>query len=225
MLILLRLGCATLSAFIFVLYLPIPSYLLFRLADYWGEDGVTSGLWCQDVAFNLRIIAASLWMLTWACLEFRSARRVGQPVPKLLTHLRYGPIAILVFSVVTIIATDLFLIQYSKWQLVRWIHSDAAVTETPPFRLHNNYRHWCGNGMSANEYDLYGATPAAYIDDPDPAVRARALQASMYVYDWLNNPYDGPSITALRKASADSDPTVSYIAAQWRAKLRFSWEP
>ena len=225
MLIFVRLCCATFSAFIFVLYLPIPPYLLFRLAHYWGEDDMMLGLWYQDLAFNISIIAASLWMLTWAFLELRSARRVGQPTPKLLTHLRYGPIAILVFSIVTIIAFDFLEIQYSKWQLVSWIHSDAAVTETPPFRLHNNYRHWCGNGMSANRYDLYGATPAAYIDDPDPAIRARALQASMYVYDWLNNPYDGPSIEALRKASADSDPTVSYIAAKYRAELHLSREP
>lgn len=225
MFILLRLCCAAVSAFLVVLYMPIPTYVIYRFSQLTNEDHATQWLWYNDVVFNIRIITASLWMLTWALLEFRRARRMDQPTQKLLTHLRYGPIAILAFSVVTIIAFDFLEIQYSKWQLVSWIHSDAPVTETPSFTLHNNDRGWCGNGRSATEYDLYGATAAAYIDDPDPAIRARALQASMYVYDWLNNPYDGPSITALRKASMDSDPTVRDIAAHFRVELRLSWGP
>ena len=75
--------------------------------------------------------------------------------------------------------------------------------------------------MAANEYELYGATPAAYIDDPDPARRARALRASMYVYDWLNNPSDGPSIEVLKKALVDSDPTVRRIAAGYWSDFVF----
>lgn len=37
MLVLLRLGCAGLSAFIFVLYMPDPAYLLLRLSRLSGE--------------------------------------------------------------------------------------------------------------------------------------------------------------------------------------------
>lgn len=224
MLILLRLCCAGLSAFIFALYLPLPPFLLFRFSQLLGEyRGLELVEYdhpeLADLALNLRIIVLLLWIATCTFLELRHLRRVGQPTPKLLTHLRYGPIAILVFSVAIMIATDLFLIQYSRWQLVSWIHSDAPVTEGPRFRLHNNDRGWCGNGRSANEYYLYGDTAGAYIDDSDPAVRARALQASMYVYDWLNQPGDGPSITALRKAATDSDPTVRSIAAKFSAQL------
>lgn len=221
MFILLRLCCATVSAFLFVLYLPDPGRLLFRFSGISLDDYEKDYLWYQDLAFNMRLTAAMLWMAMWALLELRRVRRVGQPAPKLLTHLCYGPIAILVFSIVTIIASDFLMIQYSRWQLVSWIHSDAPVTETPAFTLHNNDRGWCGNGRTATRYYLYGDTAAAYIDNPDPAIRARALQASMYVYDWLNNPYEGPSITALRKASTDSDPTVRDIAAKWRAE--FQW--
>ena len=225
MFVLLRLCCATASAYIFVLYMPNPVYLLLPLSRGADEYNEENWIWFNDLAFKVRIVTAVLWMATWAFLELRSANRVGLPTPKLLTHLRYGPIAILVLSVVTILASDQFLIQYSRWQLVRWIHSDVPVTEKLPLNLYNNYRGWCGNGWSANEYYLYGDTPAPYIDDPDPATRARALQASMYVYDWVNEPNDGPSIAALKKATTDSDPTVRDIAAKFRADLHFSWEP
>jgi len=221
MFVLLRLCCATVSAFLFAFYTPYPAYLLYQLSLFWGASWYSY----LDFVFNLKLIAAALWMLTWALLELRNTTRAGRPTPKLLTHLRYGPIAILIFSVATILASDFLLIQYSRWQIVRWIHSDAPVTEKLSLKLHNDYRGWCGNGFSANEYDLYGDTAAAYIDDADPAIRARALQASMYVYDWLNHPNDGPSIDALKKATSDPDPMVREIAAEFNAELSGSRAP
>ena len=228
MFILLRLCCAGLSAFIFASYMPLPPYLLFRLSQLFGEYRVMELVQYDrpafdELGFKIRGITIVLWIATCTFLELRKLWRAGQPTPRLLTHLRYGPIAILVFSIATILASDFLLIQYSRWQLVRWIHSEAAVTETPSLRLHNNDRGSCGNGRSATEYYLYGDTAAAYIDDPDPAIRARALQASMYVYDRLNHPSDGPSITALRKAATDSDPRVRAIAYKFSAELL--WAP
>lgn len=225
MFFLLRLCCATVSAYIFVLYMPIPAYLLFQLSRLLGVANEEEWYWYYDLTSNLKLTTAALWMATWALLELRNISRAGRPTPKLLTHLRYGPVAILIFSVATIVASNFLLIQYSRWQLVRWIHSDAPVTEGPSLKLHNNYRGWCGNGFSANEYDLYGDTAAAYIDDADPAIRARALQASMYVYDWLNHPNDGPSIAALKKATTDPDPIVRNIAAEFNAELFGSRAP
>lgn len=222
MLILLRCLCAITSAFIFSIYMPNPAKMLYRLSPYYdcpGDYCREQWYWYDDLALNIRFAAVVLWMLSWAFLEIRTFRRHNGLTPKFLTHLRYGPLAVVVFSIATIVATDFLLIQYSRWQIVSYIHSDAPVTETPSFDLHTDYRGWCGNGATAAEYELYGDTPAAYIDDPDPAVRARALQASMYVYDGLNQPKDGPSIEALEKALRDPDPMVREVAA----KLNAGW--
>ena len=158
-------------------------------------------------------------------LEIRAHRHPQQLRPRILTHLRYGPIAVLVLSVAAIIFSDIMLIQYSRWEIVSYIHSSAPPEESPSFKLHNDYRHWCGNGRVANEYALYGSTPTAYFDDPDPAVRARALQASVYVYDWLNHPGDGPSMDVLKRATTDPDPLVRRIAAKYQAELTGAWPP
>ena len=222
MLLFLRFCCALLSAYIFVSYMPNPAWFFYGLSPYRGCDSAycyEQWLWYEALAFNIKVVTVVLWMALWAFLEIRSRRRFTRAVPKLLTHLRYGPIAILVLSITAILATDFLLIQYSRWQLIRYIHSDASVAERPSLRLHNTYRGWCGNGSSANEYLLYGDTAAAYIDDADPATRARAVQASMYVYDWLNIPHDGPSIDALKKAIEDPDPMVRDIAAQYSSAL------
>src|SRR5258705_1886852 len=127
-------------------------------------------------------------------LEISAHRQSQRQSPRLLTHLGYGPIAVLLLSLPAIIFSDMMLIQYSRWQIVRYIHSSAPPQESPSMKLHNNYRQWCGNGLAANKYELYGSTPAAYFDDPDPAVRARVLQASIHVHYSVNHPNDRPSI-------------------------------
>ncbi len=224
MLLLLRCCCAIGSAFIFSLYMPNPAILLYRLSPYKdcaGDYCQEQWYWYEDLAFKIRIVTVVLWMITWALLEIRSFKRAGLPTPKFLTHLRYGPVAIAALSIAISFASEFLLIQYSRWQIISYIHSDAPVTEYPSFKLYNNYRGLCGNGAAAVEYELYGNTPAAYIDDPDPARRARALQASRYVYDWLNEPRYGPSIEALEMALSDPDPTVREIAAEFYRNLSY----
>lgn len=227
MCVLLRLFCATVSAVIVMLVTWFFGYVLFRLSPYWncyGEYCYEQQLWYEDFVSKLGYIVGAFWIAAWVFVEIRNLRRPGRPFPKLHAHLSYGPIATLVLSIVMILATDVFLIQYSRWQIVSYIHSDAPVTETPSLNLHNNYRGWCGNGLYWHRYDLYGATPAAYIDDPDPAVRARALQASMYVYDWVNRPSDGPSVTVLLKARTDQDPMVRAIAEGYFREFPYKWD-
>jgi hypothetical protein len=123
-----------------------------------------------------------------------------------------------VLSIAVLMCYDAVMIQYSRWQIVRYIHSTASPWEPANLDLHNNYRSFCGNGISAHEYDLYGETAAGYFDDPDPSVRARALQASIYIYDWWNNPGSGPSVEVIKKAIVDPDPLVREIAFEHRTE-------
>jgi hypothetical protein len=202
--------------------MPTPVYFFWRFtacADSWDQFCEAEELWYEKLASTIKFLTVLLWIAAWLFLELRSRKHSGRPTPKLLTHLRYGPLAVLILSFAAIISFDMLLIQYSRWQIVGYIHSNASPQERPSFKLHNNYRHWCGNGMAANKYELYGSTPAAYIDDPDPKTRARALQASMYVYDWINLPGDGPSMSVVRKAAGDPDPMVRELAATFQAEL------
>jgi hypothetical protein len=220
--LLARFCSALMSGVVLAVFSPSLTRVLWAFspcASWWGEGcALELELYGRlDTAF--RVLAACLWVAAWALLEVAALRRPWRGRQRLLAHLRYGPLAVLLFSFVAVAASDLMLIEYSRWQIVRYIHGDAPPQETPALKLHNDYRHWCGNGMAANEYALYGATPAAYFDDPDPAVRARALQASLYVYDWVNYPAGGPSIEVLRKALSDPDPLVRKIADEHRAEL------
>jgi len=218
----IRFCSALISAYVFALYLPDPATLLWRLtpcAESWEETCEEEHAWYAKLATGFKVLAGCLWLAAWALLELAACRRSGRQRPRLLTHLRYGPAAVLVLSFAAILASDALLIQRSRWQIVRYIHGDAPPRERPSFDLHNNYRHWCGNGYVAQEYYLYGATPAAHFDHPDPAVRARALHASISVYDGLNNPGTGPSIEVLRKAANDPDPLVRGIAAEYQSEV------
>jgi len=213
----IRFCSALLSAYIVTIFLPPPALVLWKLRgcdEFWGDGCDFDTVWYHNLAISLKVVVASFWVSVWVCLEIMAYRQSQRQRPRLLTHLRYGPIAILVLSLATLILFDMMMIQYSRWQIVNYIHSNAPPEEIPSFNLHNNYRHWCGNGASASEYAHYGATPAAQFGDEDPAVRARALQASIYVYDWMNNPRNGPTVDVLRKALNDQDLLVRKIAAE-----------
>ncbi|HKR12564.1 MAG TPA: hypothetical protein VJT15_10930 [Pyrinomonadaceae bacterium] len=228
MFLLLRLCCAALSAYIFSVYMPNPARLLYRLSPYrdcWSEYCEAQWYWYDDLAFKIRIVTIVIWILLWALLEIRSFRRFPQRAPRLLTHLSYGPIATVFFFIVAVLATDFALIQYSRWKIVSYIHSEVSVIEDASLKLHNPDRGWCGNGRSATEYYIYGDTAAWYIDDPDPAIRARSLQASIEVYDWLNHPAAGPATDALKKSLADPDPVVRGIAEKFKGNLLYMGVP
>lgn len=211
-----RLCSAILSAYLFAVYMPSPAFSPWRLSscsDSWDDGCDATFAWYERLTTVLRVVAGLLWVAAWILLETQSLGRSARRHARLLSHLRYGPAAVLLLSVGAVVATDQLAIQYSRWQIVRYIHSDTPPLEEPSFHLYNDDRGWCGNGLAAREYELYGATPAAYYEDPDPAVRARAVHASVRVYDWLNQPGGGPAWDVLTKAKSDPDPLVREIAA------------
>ena len=218
----IRLCSASISALIFVTYVFDPVFLLRRFTpcgESWLDSCDANRIWFYNLSIRLKVLITILWICAWILLEIRTRKdSIGQR-SSLLTHLRYGPIAVMLLSIAAIIFSDQLLIQFSRWQIVRYIYSNASPFEKPSFKLHNNDRGFCGNGVAAHEYYLYGQTPESSFSDPDPAVRARALRASIDVYDWINQPGDGPTINVLRKALEDQDPMVRRIAAEYQDEL------
>jgi len=219
-----RCCAALLSACVFVWLLSSFTLLLWQLtpcAFAWETSCEAAREKFFAVLPTTHLVAGLLWIGAWMWLEAKQLRNCayGSRPGKLLTHLRYGPLLTLLFAAVTIFSSDALLIQYSRYQIIRYIHSDAPPDERPSLDLHNDYRGWCGNGMTAREYWLYGETPAAEFDNSDPSVRARALQAGIDAYDWLNQPSDGPLFEMLLQAESDPDSQVRAIAAECRAEL------
>ncbi len=105
---------------------------------------------------------------------------------RLLTNLRYAPIAILVVSGIVVLTYDAGMIAYSKQQIRNYIFNDSQLIVKSDFRLHNNYRHWCGNGASAYENYLYFDVASEGINNENPYVRARSLLMTEEVRDWIN---------------------------------------
>ena len=150
------------------------------------------------------------WIIVWLICELRQQRRDINGSSRLLTHLLYGPLVTAVLMFVIVVCCDISMIQYSRWQIHRYIHSNASPFEDPSFNLHNNYRGFCGNGATANIAGLYGDIPVSEFNSKDPGIRARSLKAEIYVADWLNG--DEGYTTMLNKAVQDPDPTVRKIA-------------
>ena len=191
--LLFRIIAAVLSAYAFVFL----SSIFWRIA----------GLW---------MIALCCWLISWIVLELITNWGKENSSQRLLTHFRYGPVAILIFFVVTVIAYDEVKILHSKWMIRQYVYSNASPEGSPSLELHTSYRGWCGNGYSASIYALYGDVAAEGFESSDPAVRARSLRASIEVYDWWNGANYGPFPHLIERAFYnDPDPLVRRIAAEY----------
>lgn len=103
-----------------------------------------------------------------------------------LTHFRFAPLTVFIFSGIVVALFDIGMIEISKKSIQNYVHSNSESLKSPDVSLHNNYRHWCGNGASAHENYLYFETAFEGSTNDDPFVRARSLLMSARVQNWLN---------------------------------------
>lgn len=174
--------------------------------------------WWLHISENFWVTILGGWLAAWVILETITIWRKQISFPRLLTHLRYAPIATFIFFLVTVLAYDEAMILHSKWSIRQYMYSNASPELTPSLELYNNHRGWCGNGYSAAIYALYADTAVEGFESSDPAIRARSLRASIEVYDWLNGVDDGPFPKLIEKADNDPDPMVRKIAADFRSE-------
>jgi len=209
-----RFCCASISAFIFTISIPRVSFALFwnmRCSYYWDTACEEAFGWLTSLSFFFVIFVASLWIITWACLEIVAHKQSTHEKPRLLTHLRYGPIAVVVLSSLGFAFYERMMVQYSRWQIVHYIHSDASPWEPPDFDLYHDDSGLCVISIPAHTYKGYDAIPTEYFNDPDPWVRARALKARLYFYP------EGQALSdVMKKAMADENPLVRQIAADYQ---------
>lgn len=170
---------------------------------------------------GLEFFYLGIWLLLLIGVGLIRYRARRDHFRRLSAHLRYGPAAVWLFSLIAILSFDAGMIQYSKYQLRSYIWENS-VPGPEGFLLHSDYRSWCGNGASARQYSLYGDTAAQGFSSRDPEVRARSLRASIRVYDWLNGVTDGPFPDLIRRAQKDENHVVREIADKFvRSHSRF----
>jgi hypothetical protein len=180
-----------------IFLIPVTGFFVFQLFSVFVKslnDVVYYSTLKTDYHLFLRfdtretvVLGLSLfWILTLLLFEIVAAFRENFKYSRLLTNLRYAPIAVLFFSPIVVLVFDFAMIEYSKRQIRNYLYSASQAVEKPAITLHNNYRHWCGNGASAQENYLYFETASEGFDNENPIVRARSLLAAAEVRDWLN---------------------------------------
>jgi hypothetical protein len=207
-----------------ILFIPLTAFFLFNVIStlrggtinfiYYYSDQ-RSYLYDQLKPFFPVFTAVFiLWIVSHFVLEIAAYVTKSDKISFWLKHLRYAPIAALILSGFITTCFDLGMIEYSKWRIRNYVLSDSKSIEEPDFRLHNDYRHWCGNGASAREHELYFDTAAEAIDNENPYIRARSLLMSSQVRDWLNGG-DERFDKFLADACLDSDKVVSHVAEHY----------
>ncbi len=142
---------------------------------------------------------------------------------RVMSHLRYGPAAVMLVFVVTVILYDLAMIEISRYRIRSYVYNGSTLVTEPDFdMLHNNDRGWCGNGVAATYQRLYYPTASAELGDPDPAVRARAFLAAAEVRDFLNGSpqFKAHTADACRDESEVVRNAVERHLAGWKSSCR-----
>jgi hypothetical protein len=188
--------------------------------------GVTSALallTIPEIFWNVKEepvkLAAAIWLGAWVGFEIIAFAFGRDVFARILTHLRYGPLAVAMISLTVVLTYDQSLILVSRMRIRQYVYASESSSAEFTQHLHNPYRGWCANGAFGVRYTLYGETAAAGFASDDPQVRVRSLRASGSVYDWLNRPDDGPFPGLLEQAERDPDPVVRQTAVRLRKEI------
>jgi len=200
-----------------IFFIPITGFFVFLLFTQFGKSlndiiyNLTEDNYLIFLRFDTRdkvVFGISTgWIIAHIIVEISAYFSKNFRFKRLLTNLRYAPIAIFIFSGFIVPIYDAGMIEYSKRQIRNYIYSASPTIEKPNFRLHNNYRHWCGNGASAQENYLYFNAASEGINNENPSIRARSLLMSADVQDWLNGG-DKRFNVFLAKSCRDADRIV-----------------
>ncbi|MEO6391271.1 MAG: hypothetical protein ABIP75_05420 [Pyrinomonadaceae bacterium] len=175
--------------------------------------------WRFRLPFEINVSVAGVWLFTWIGLELAAAGKIPPVSSRWLTHLRYGPLAVLFVFVLVAAAYHVSMITHTQWQIRQYVHSGTPTDRDPPLEFYTGYQGWCGNAYPAAIYAYYGETAAEGFESPDPAIRARSLRVTIRVYDWMNGSSSGPYHRIFARALTDPDPGVRKIATDLRDEL------
>ena len=203
-------------------FVPFNAIFIFWLFTNFGKslNDIIYNLTEDNYNFFLRfdtraevVFGASVsWITAHIIFEIISHFSKNFRFKRLLTNLRYAPIAIILLSGFIIPIYDVGMIAYSKHQIRNYIFSNAQSIEKPDLNLHSNYRGWCGNGYFANQSYLYYETASEEINNKNPNIRARALFATNSIADIFNGTDRQRFSVVLSKGCQDSSEIVRAIA-------------
>ena len=133
--------------------------------------------------------------------------------PTVLRRLRWGSKTLPAMFFVASLAYNLAAVHRSREQIRSWVYSSEDPLTVPEFHLHTMHTgSFCGNARAEQRYWLYGEAAAEGIDDPDPLVRARSVQAEFAVCNFLVSDRSGPYDRVLDIAKSDPEPIVRQVA-------------
>lgn len=123
-----------------------------------------------------------------------------------------NPLIFILSFIMGMLGTQWGSIEYSRYEIHQYIHSQASPWESPNIYLYLPHRVSCGNALNEELEQLYGDIPGQEYNSIDPSVRARALRMSVEIAGFREQGYIPPEIS--EKAQRDPDPLVQKVLQQ-----------
>ena len=172
---------------------------------------ISAPFWWVPFA-GLSIFLVPVWVILWMIFELIWIHR-GQPSPpRILTHLRWGPLLTLLMFIAVTLSYDTIRIHQSRQDLKNYIYYGSNEAELPRLELHTDYRGWCGNGAFAADYANYIDTAVEGFQSESSEVRMRALKVGHdLAFQTSDERYEG----MIRAALNDDDAAVRELACSY----------
>ncbi len=211
-----------------MLALKILGKILFGIISFFALVAITRSLWLLQIPALIWSVFLGFWFIALLTLEVLWLRRGQKPFPRLLTNLRFAPLAVLISFVAATTLTLLFNaateqkartnfdavnIQQSKHKIRAYVYGNTPPEQEVTLYLFNDVG-GCLNGMVAREAELYIETAREGLTNSNAAIRARALRASTQVYDSLQGG-DFAFLQAVEQATRDENSQVRQIATKF----------
>lgn len=206
---LVHFGAATASAYFYAQMIPLMLEFLLKFSNrlfsfprlYHDCEGNTSQ---SDYSLEKFCWFAS-WLLAYLICEFAGRYKKDTSRPRMLNHLRYGPlVAFAVFLLLAPVA-EWEAIEKSKWQIRDYLENGPTSDYAKNGRLYIKEPQGGESIWSTPEYQIYAETAAEGLQSDNPMTRVRALELSRQFYNWDERPYRSPFIEALQKGRNDRD--------------------
>ncbi len=213
-----------------MLLLKIFGKVALGLISFFAFGAIIRSVWFLQMSEAIWLAFLGFWFIALFTLEVLWLCRKQKLFPRLLTHLRFAPLAVSSTFIIAIVVTTLLFsdvakhrdlsyfdsinVQNSKYKIRAYIYGNTSPEQDVTLYLYNDDAGGCLNGMVAREAELYTETAREGLSSSNAAIRARSLRASIEVYDSFNGG-DFSFLKTVERMTQDEDLLIRQIATKF----------
>lgn len=167
--------------------------------------------------FQLLMVSLFTWLPVSLILGWVADRKFVQNYPRLVNHLKEGPIIAGLTFCSLVFSYHLWMVGVSHYGILSYIYFSPTNEFSQTLSLHLPVHSFCGNANDEWIHDLYSSTATVGLESSDSNVRARSLRMTLRFYPGLNGySLEGKFKEMIDRLKLDPSPEVQAVIEENR---------